>query len=225
MNLRKFTAAALPVVASVALGAGTVHAAPGATAVLDEAVRDEAVRYEATLVGDTVRTTLHGGFFEISGDERTVAVRSDDGATLVTLPLAFRQDGLEYPMPHQVRAEGRVLDLTAVEDVASARPVPATPVASPEENQRAMEAFSAQFGIATAIGGFIGTAIGAAIGFVVGLPTGVLDPAAIIIGAGIGGVVGTLVAGGPTLAVAGIDLMSTLAAPPGTTKWMDTTGR
>ncbi|SLJ39349.1 Uncharacterised protein [Mycobacteroides abscessus subsp. abscessus] len=31
--------------------------------------------------------------------------------------------------------------------------------------------------------------------------------------------------GGPALVVAGIDLINTLTAPPGTTKWMDETGR
>ncbi|MBF6171610.1 ammonium transporter [Nocardia blacklockiae] len=215
MELRKFTAAALPVIVGVAVGAGTAHANPAAPE----------VRYETALVGNTVRTTLQGGFFEVSADERTVDVKSAVGDTLVTLPLSVRQDGLEYPLPHRVGDAGQVLELTAVKDVAAARPAPVTPVASPAENQWAMEAFGSQFGIATAIGGFIGTAIGAAIGLVVGLASPIFEPATIITGAAIGGIIGTLVAGGPALVIAGIDLMNTLSAPPGTTKWMDTTGR
>ena len=41
----------------------------------------------------------------------------------------------------------------------------------------------------------------------------------IVTGAGVGGVIGTIIAGGPTLVVAGIDLINTLNAAPGTTVW------
>ncbi|MFI5780299.1 ammonium transporter [Nocardia sp. NPDC051570] len=216
MNLHKLTAAVVPAVVAVTLGAGTVHADAGAPE----------VRYEAKLVGNVVETTLDGGFFQVADDQQTVAVKDTTGNTLVILPLSFRQDGLEYPLGQQVRDSGRVLDLTVVKNAAAARPAPtATPVASPAENQRAMDAFATQFGIGTAIGGFIGTAVGAVAGAVIGLAGGPLDLAAIVTGAAIGGIVGTLVVGGPTLIIAGIDLINTLVAPPGTTKWMDTTGR
>ncbi|GAB2714937.1 ammonium transporter [Nocardia thraciensis] len=214
MILRKFTAAAIPVIMGAAVGGGAAHAAP---ATLE-------VRYETALAGNTVHTTLHGGFFQVAGDERTVDIKSAAGETLVTLPLSFRQDGLEYPLPHQVRADGRVLELTAVKEVAAARPMQVTPVASLEENQRAMEAFGSQFGLATAIGGFIGTALGALVGLT-GIVAGPGVVASVIAGAAIGGIIGTLVVGGPALIIAGIDLTNTLSAPPGTTKWMDTTGR
>ncbi|MFF0493094.1 ammonium transporter [Nocardia sp. NPDC003482] len=216
MNLHKLTAAVAPAVVTVALGAGTVHADPGAP---------ETVRYEAKLVGNVVETTLDGGTFAVSDDQRTVAIQDKAGAAVVVLPLSFRQDGKEYPLPFQVRDSGRVLDLTAVKNEAAARPAPATPVASNAENQQAMEAFATQFGIATAVGGFIGTAIGAVVGAIIGLAVLPVDPVLIITGAGIGGIIGTLVVGGPALIVAGIDLINTLTAPPGTTKWMDTTGR
>ncbi|MCM6773073.1 ammonium transporter [Nocardia sp. CDC159] len=215
MNLHKLTAAVVPAVVAVAIGASTAHADAGASE----------VRYEARLVGNVVETTLDGGFFQVAGDQQSVAVKDIAGNTLVTLPLSFRMDGLEYPLPYQVRDAGRVLDLTAVKNVAAARPAAVVPVASLEENQRAMETFATQFGIATAIGGFIGTAIGAVIGGLVAAPSGVGIPAGIVVGAAIGGIIGTVVAGGPTLLIAGIDLINTLIAPPGTTKWMDNTGR
>ncbi|GAA5099276.1 ammonium transporter [Nocardia iowensis] len=215
MILRKITAAVVPLVAAVAVGAGTSQAQPTAGPTAD-------IGYEAKLVGDKIITTLTGGSFDVAGS--AVDIKDEAGNTVVTMPLAFRQDGLEYPLPHAVRDAGRVLELTVVKDVAQARPAPATPIASPYENQRAQEAFLSQFGIATAVGGFIGTVIGALVGLtgIVGGPTVI---ASVLAGAAVGGIIGTIVAGGPTLIIAGIDLISTLTAPPGTTKWMDDTGR
>lgn len=211
MILRKITTAAVPIVAAVAVGAGTSYAQPSAAPVPE-------IGYEAKLVGDKIVTTLTNGSFEISG--ATVNIRDTAGNTVVTLPLSLRQDGLEFTLPHEVRDAGRVLELTAVKDYTTARQA-AAPIASPRENLRAQDNFLSQFGLATAIGGFIGTVIGALVGLtgIIGGPT-VL--ASVIAGAGIGGVIGTIVVGGPALIIAGIDLISTLAAPPGTTKWQET---
>ncbi|MFG1794562.1 ammonium transporter [Nocardia sp. NPDC049149] len=215
MILRKLTAAAVPLVAAVAVGAGTSYAQPDAAPAAE-------IGYEAKLVGDKIITTLTGGSFELAGS--TVNVNDAAGKTVVTLPLAFRQDGLEYPLPHAVRDAGRVLELTVVKDQAAARPAPAAAIASPYENQRAQDAFLSQFGIATAVGGFIGTIIGALVGLT-GIVSGPGVIASVIAGAAVGGIIGTIIVGGPTLLIAGIDLISTLAAPPGSTKWMDDTGR
>ncbi|WP_067833307.1 hypothetical protein [Nocardia lijiangensis] len=211
MILRKIITAAVPLVAAVAVGTGTVHAQPAAAPVPD-------IGYEAKLIGDTIITTLTGGSFELTGN--TVAIEDSAGRAVVTLPLSVRQDGLEFPLPHAVRDGGRVLELKAVKNVEQARPVQATPVASLAENQQAMNLFASQFGIATAVGGFIGTALGALIGLA-GLITGPGVIASVITGASIGGIIGTIVVGGPTLAIAGFDLLNTLAAPAGTTKWAD----
>ncbi|QIS17572.1 ammonium transporter [Nocardia terpenica] len=213
MFARKLTAASVPLVVGIALGAGTVHADPAAPQ----------ARYQARLVGNTIETTLEGGSFRVAGDDRTVDITDATGTTLVTLPLSFRQDGLEYPLPHRITDSARVLDLTVVKDTAAAYPAPATPVASPLENQRAMDAFASQFGIATAIGGFLGTALGALVGLT-GIVAGPGVIASVIAGAAVGGIIGTLVVGGPALIIAGVDLINTLTAPPGTTRWMDNTG-
>lgn len=106
-------------------------------------------------------------------------------------------------------------------------PLPVRPVASPAEDQAAMQAFATQFGIATAVGGFAGTGIGAVIGCAAGgiltAPTLVFVPAGCIAGAvpgaAVGGIVGTIAVGGPTLVVTGVELIQALAAAPGTTKW------
>ncbi|BAD55524.1 hypothetical protein [Nocardia farcinica] len=215
MLFRKLSAVVVPLLAAVTVGASTAQAQPAPAPVPD-------IGYEAKLVGDKIVTTLTGGTFQVNG--ATVDIQDAAGNAVVTLPLAFREAGLEYPLGHQVREGGRVLELTAVKDASKARPVPVTPVASLEENQRAMDAFATQFGIATAVGGFIGLLVGGVIGLV-GLAGGVLALATVPVFASVGALIGTLVVGGPALVVAGIDLINTLNAPPGTTKWMDQTGR
>ncbi|MEV6274073.1 ammonium transporter [Nocardia sp. NPDC051832] len=207
MFLRKITAAAIPLVVAVAVGSGTASAEPAAA---------PQIGYETKLVGDKVITTLTGGSFEVAGN--SVDINDANGNAVVTLPLSFRYDGLEFPLPHAVQDGGKTLELTAVKDFAKATPV--TPIASPMENRRAMDQFTTQFAVATTIGGFIGTAIGAAIGLI-GFLGGAFGIATIVTGAAIGGLVGTLIAGGPTLIVAGIELVQTLNAPDGSTKWAE----
>ncbi|MTE11380.1 ammonium transporter [Nocardia sp. CT2-14] len=207
MMLRKITAVAAPVVTAVAIaGAGVAHANPS--------VPD--IGYQTQLVGNTVVTTLTNGSFELAG--AAVNIKDAAGATVLSLPLAFEQDGLSFPLPGTVSDDGATLSLTAVKDVAAATPV-LHPVASNNENQRAMDAFSSQFGIATAIGSFLGLAVGAAVG-AVGFFGGAFGLATVPIAAGIGAVIGTLVVGGPALIIAGVDLLNTLNAAPGTTKWV-----
>ncbi|MFE3795378.1 ammonium transporter [Nocardia tengchongensis] len=206
MMLRKITAVAAPVVTAVAIaGAGVAHA--------DATVPD--IGYQTQLVGDTVVTTLTNGTFELAGG--AVDIKDAAGSTVVELPLAFAQDGLSFPMPAAVSADGATLSLTAVKDVAAATPV-LHPVASLTENQLAMQNFSSQFGIATAIGSFVGLAVGGAIGLI-GFLGGAFGFATVPLAATVGAIIGSLVVGGPALVVAGVDLIGTLTAAPGTTKW------
>ncbi|MGV9679795.1 hypothetical protein ACWDSJ_31330 [Nocardia sp. NPDC003482] len=97
------------------------------------------------------------------------------------------------------------------------------PVASQVENQRAMGEFATEFGIAVTTGGFIGSAIGLGVGAAVGcviVPAVGCIPGALS-GASLGAIIGTLVVGGPTLAISGADLITTLNSPPGSTRWSD----
>ncbi|WP_280420296.1 ammonium transporter [Nocardia carnea] len=212
MRIRKIAAAVVPLLATATFGAATAHAAPAAA---------PDIGYRTELVGKTVVTTLTHGTFELAGGK--VDIVDSSGATVVSLPLAVREGSVEYPLPHAVRDDGRVLELTAVKDPAAARPA-AELVASPQENLAAQDNFTSQIGLATAIGGFVGTVIGAGIGLLVtagsvaGIPA---IPAGIITGAALGGVIGTIIVGGPTLIVAAVDLVNTLNAPPGTTQWAE----
>lgn len=207
MIIRKIAAAAVPVLAAALMGTGVAGADPVTPN----------VEYRTELVGNTVITTLTHGTFALT--DGAVDIRDKAGATLVSLPLSVREGNLEYPLPHKVREDSTVLELTAVKDVAAARPN-LTPVASPAENYAAQANFASTFGLATAVGSFVGMAIGAAIGFVVGLPAGGVGAIpGLITGATVGGIIGTLVAGGPTLIIAGMDLINTWNAPAGTTQY------
>ena len=119
---------------------------------------------------------------------------------------------------------------TAAATTANATDIPtAQPVASPMEDHRAMEAFTTQLGVATSLGGFAGTIPGAAVGCLIGagviaVPTAFMATpigcaAGAVTGAAAGGIIGTIAVGGPALAITGADLVSTLTAAPGTTKW------
>ncbi|MBF6193439.1 hypothetical protein [Nocardia implantans] len=234
MNLRRTTAAAAMVIGAMTIGLGTAHAEPAAAT-------PDPIRYSVKLVEKTVVTTLKGGTFELAKSSEDVKeddvyrIKDSEGNAVLTLPIAFKVADTVVPVKPVVKEDNTVLELTPEQGVnvnvpkdkpLNAVNVVAQPIASPIENQRAQNEFASQFGIATAVGGFLGTAIGviggAVIGCILGLPfLGVGCIPAAIAGAGIGGILGTVAIGGPALLVAGIDLVNTLQAPEGTTKWAD----
>ncbi|OZD01834.1 hypothetical protein CH275_18755 [Rhodococcus sp. 06-235-1A] len=215
MKLSKLVVTSALVAVAMGLASGTAYAQP-----VDETVPGD-TNYTVDLEDRTIVTTIDAGVFKIADDGKTVDVLDAADKTLVTLPLSFNLGGLNFPYEQNVDNDGKTLRLVPNLDFtkasANSRSIGATTVASPEENLAAQQNFSSQLGIATAIGGLTGTAIGAAIGCVVTLTAGCLP--GLVTGAGVGGVIGTITAGGPTLVVAGIDLINTLNAAPGTTVW------
>ena len=218
MKLSKLVATAAFLAAAMGLASGTAYADPAPAA----PSTSEEIGFESNLEDRTIVTTIDAGVFKVADDGKTVDVLDSADNVVVTLPLSFNLGGLNFPYEQNVDDDGKTLRLVPVLDFtkasADSRSVGATPVASPDENLKAQQTFSSQLGIATAIRGLTGTIIGAALGLIgiVGGPTVI---ASVITGAGIGGVVGTIIAGGPTLVIAGIDLIGTLTAPPGTTKF------
>ena len=218
MKLSKLVATAAFLAAAMGLASGTAYADPAPAA----PSTSEEIGFESNLEDRTIVTTIDAGVFKVADDGKTVDVLDSADNVVVTLPLSFNLGGLNFPYEQNVDDDGKTLRLVPVLDFtkasADSRSVGATPVASPDENLKAQQTFSSQLGIATAIGGLTGNIIGAALGRIgiVGGPTVI---ASVITGAGIGGVVGTIIAGGPTLVIAGIDLIGTLTAPPGTTKF------
>ncbi|WP_454199810.1 hypothetical protein [Nocardia sp. Marseille-Q1738] len=232
MKLRRTTAAAAMVIGAMTIGLGTAHAdEPAAT--------PDPIRYSVKLVEKTVVTTLKGGTFELAKSSEDVEeddiykIKDAQGNTVLAMPIAFKVADTVVPVKPVVKDDSTVLELTPDQSVAVPKDKPvntvnvvAQPIASPLENQRAQNEFASQFGIATAVGGFLGTAVGVVLGGVIGCILGLpflgvgCIPAAIA-GAGIGGILGTVAVGGPALLVAGMDLLNTLQAPDGTTKWAD----
>ncbi|MEU0545627.1 hypothetical protein [Nocardia sp. NPDC005978] len=188
------------------------------------------ISYSTKLVdGKNVVSTLKNGIFQLEEqpgltpeDPKTtlVNVKDTQGATVITFPLAYNVAGVTIPVKSEIKEDGRVLEIVP-EKPANFTPGTATlvakPIASAEENQRAMGNFSTQFGLATGIGSFIGGAVGAAVGCVVTIVAGCVP--GLVAGFGIGGILGTIAVGGPALLASGVELMETMQAPDGTSRW------
>ncbi|MGA9871342.1 MAG: ammonium transporter [Rhodococcus sp. (in: high G+C Gram-positive bacteria)] len=218
MKLSKLVVTAAFVASAMGLASGTAYADPTPAA----PATGEDIGYESKLEDRTIVTTIDAGVFKVADDGKTVDVLDSADKVVVTLPLSFNLGGLNFPYEQNVDDDGKTLRLVPQLDLtkasANSRSIGATPVASPDENLKAQQTFASQLGIATAIGGFTGTAIGALAGGL-GFLGGPVGLASVPLGATIGGIAGTIIAGGPTLVVAGIDLINTLTAPPGTTKF------
>ncbi|WP_280249603.1 hypothetical protein [Nocardia abscessus] len=243
MQLRGITAAAILAIGSLTIGAGVAHAEPapditysarladhmvvaalrGGTFELSKALRDKPAGEEnARLIErDGVLVDRTGAPADVAQVIDVVDVRDRDGHVAMTLPLDFRIAGTSIPVRPELKKDSTVLELrpTRPEGIAVSETLVATPVASMTENRRARDEFASQFGLATAIGGFVGTAIGATIGCLVTIAVGCV--AGLLTGASLGGILGTIAVGGPTLVVAGVDLLTTMQAAEGTTRFAD----
>ncbi|MFQ6393474.1 hypothetical protein ACLMAJ_08485 [Nocardia sp. KC 131] len=233
MNFRRTTAASALVIGAMTIGLGTAHAEPVAAA-------PQPLSYSVKLVDKVVVATLKGGTFSLSEKEGAtpedpkttlVDIKDGHGATLISYPLDYKVEGTEIPVKPELKKDNTVLELLpekpanlSISQPLAVKPaVSAKPIASATEDQRAMNAFSSQFGIATAIGGFIGTALGFVVGGVLGCIIGVVLGClpGFTVGAGIGGILGTIAVGGPTLVAAGIDLLNTMQAAPNSSKYAE----
>ncbi|WP_227979275.1 hypothetical protein [Nocardia spumae] len=221
MKLQRLTAVSALVVGALTAGTAAVHADPG------PAPAPSAIKYSVKLVDKTVVATLQGGTFRLAEDGRSYAVTDAHGATVVSLPTEIRLADTAIPVKSVIGHDDTVLELTPERTVTVEHPGSAVrPIASAMENHKALNDFDTNFGIATAVGTFLGTAVGAIVGGITGCILGLpllglgCIPAAVA-GAGIGGVLGTIVIGGPALAITGFDVINTLSAAPGTTKWAD----
>lgn len=92
---------------------------------------------------------------------------------------------------------------------------------TPAQNNAAMQEFTSTVGVATTTGGLIGTGVGAVLGCIIGgvvtAPTVVFVPVGCLtVGATFaagGGVIGTLVVGGPTAVIKGVQMVQVLLTP------------
>ncbi|MEV0466966.1 hypothetical protein AB0I30_21535 [Nocardia tengchongensis] len=210
-------------VAGVAVTTATANAAP------EQSVSP--VGYHATLADGTVVVGLdHGTFAPVAGD--AVGIRDEAGTVLDSLPLVYTIDGRRLPIREELSGDGRTLrltpDVSAVNHSAPA-PIsgPLTAVASPLENQLAMNDMINAVSIGTSVGGLIGTAVGAAIGVGVGFTLAgasclvlslgcviAVMPIVTLVG-GVGGLAGLVIGGGPAAAYAVYQYVTALNAAPG----------
>ncbi|WP_109529853.1 MULTISPECIES: hypothetical protein [Nocardia] len=203
-------------IASVACA--VVAAVVPVTAHADESV-DRDIEYKITSSDHVVKTTLTGGTFVIDDDHRTFTVLDRGGAPVVRVPTRFTMGDREVTAEPALGANGTELRLVAGAPKPSTTPV-VEAVASPLEDNAALNEFSTRFGLATAIGAMVGSAAGLVVGCVFGMPLfgfGCLAGAAA--GAGLGGILGTIAVGGPVMVVSAVELLNTLNAPAGSSKW------
>ena len=215
MKLRKSAVTSMLAIAALGVSVGTASANPA----------PETIDWNSKIEGTSVVTTIDAGAFKVSGDGKNIELQDGRGNAVVSLPLAFQLNTLQFPMDQKISEDGKTVTLTPVFDLgkaksisanATAQPITGTglaikDIASPEENLMAQQTFSSQLAVATASGGLVGTIIGCVVGFIGASLPGCAASAAI------GGVVGTVIVGGPTLVAAGIGLGQTLMAEPGTT--------
>ncbi|MGW4771867.1 hypothetical protein ACWEO2_27990 [Nocardia sp. NPDC004278] len=222
MRIRWSAFAAASTVAGVVLTAATATAAP--TDVSPE------VSYRSQLTTDqSVVTILENGTFALSDDGSAVSIFNNAGRVLDSLPLRVRIDDQTLPVRHQIAPDGHTLTLTP--DVAAIRRDELKPVASPVENQLAMNDLINAVSIGTSVGSLLGTAVGAVLGVGVGVALAgasclVLSLGCVVavlpivaLAGGVGGMAGLVVGGGPTAAIAVYQYLTTLNAPPGTSKY------
>ncbi|MRH89388.1 hypothetical protein GFY24_18360 [Nocardia sp. SYP-A9097] len=221
MNIRRTTLTAAIAATGAIISATTAGATPEPAA--------PQVGYHATLSEGTVITTLDNGTFDASADPASIAIRNTAGQVLDSLPLSFTIDGQRVPVDQQISADGHELRLTP--QVQAVDRTALQPVASPLEDQLAMNDLINAISIGTSVGSLIGTAIGGALGVGVGLAITGAACIAISIGCvvavlpivalvgGVGGLVGMVVGGGPTTAYALYQYVTTLNSAAGTSKY------
>ncbi|MFD6356646.1 hypothetical protein [Nocardia tengchongensis] len=146
---------------------------------------DHDVKFDAT-VSDDLRaaiTTLQDGQFEINADATAVAVNSDDGVQIATVPLTYGINGKTAEFTATVDKGGRRLTLRPIGEADA-------PLRDIDAQQRFFDLVQANLPVVAT-----GAAIGATIGFVAGFPLGlfVLDFITAPLLAVVGGVIGAAI--------------------------------
>ncbi|WP_194819916.1 hypothetical protein [Nocardia sp. XZ_19_385] len=224
MEYRCTTAAAVLVAGALTAGLGTAHAEPAAPA-------DPGIKYSLQVVDKIVVAKLRGAKFVLSEQDGTLPdapktlvadIKDDSGATMLSMPLDYRIGDVRVPVQAVTKQDDTVLEITPTKPEGvqiPTQPLALESIASPAEDQRALNEFSGRLSVASQVGALVGGIIGFVVGCVLSIPIGCIPGG--IAGVTGGGIIGGLVAGGPTLIAAGIDLLNTWQAAPGTSKWAD----
>jgi hypothetical protein len=224
------TATAVAVLPIMVCQAGPAAAAPSsslASAPSRAANAAAALHYRAAIDGTSVVATIDQGSFTADPAAGQVALRDANGVVVDTALLRFAVDEAQYPISAQISADRRMVRLTPQLPTASPERHGIHPVASPLENQLAMNDLinSVSFGLSA--GSLIGTIVGAVVGIGAGLAVSgaaclvlsvgcvlAVVPIVTVMGA-VGGVAGLILGGGPGLAAGMWNYYTTLNAAPG----------
>jgi hypothetical protein len=189
-------------IAALGIAAGTAQADP--TPLVSG--EDQGIGYSTTTTedGQGVVTILDTGQFRLDADSNTVEVIDAAGASIATVPLAYRIGEQEFSIAPLIGTDDRTLTLTPETDPTLATPVARSVLPVTDVNSQARfidELNKASFGagMSAAIGAGIGLVIGCVVGVFVGCIPGVL------IGAAAGGVIGLVNTGGYPLQSAAFD--------------------
>ncbi|MEC3916392.1 hypothetical protein [Nocardia sp. CDC160] len=224
MEFRSTTAAAALMVGALTTGLGTAHAEPAPSS-------NPGIRYSLKVVDKSVVASVRGAKFVLNEqDEMTpggakvwvAEIKDEGGATVVSMPLDYRVGDVRVPVTAVTKNDGSVLEITPTKPEGLRIPDQTSavkPIASPTEDQKALNEFSSKLSVAGQVGALVGGIVGFIAGCVVSIAIGCIPGG--VAGVPAGGIIGGLVAGGPTLVAAGIDLLNTWQAAPGTSKWAD----
>ncbi|MGW4241360.1 hypothetical protein [Nocardia sp. NPDC004722] len=219
MEFRNTGAAAVLVAGALTAGLGTAHAAPA----------DAGITYSLKVIDKTVVASLRGAKFALSEQDGATpdapktpvaTIKDDSGATIVSISLDYRIGDSQIPVKAIAKNEDTVLEITPTKPDGVQIPnqsVVLKPIASPTEEQKALSEFSSRLSIAGQVGVLIGGIIGFVAGCLASIAIGCIPGG--IAGVPAGGIIGGLAVGGTALIAAGIDLLNTFQAAPGTSKW------
>ncbi|WP_279099463.1 glycine zipper family protein [Gordonia bronchialis] len=172
---------------------------------------------------------LQNGSAQVRAGE--LMIRDRTGADVGRVPLSYRMENRQYPIA--VRVVGRTVTLTPVRDISrstalnprevervrvAARNQQGKPTTRQERDDQALSRFNQQLQAGMTISALVGLTIGAVVGGTLGCILGI---AAAVIGclvavapaAGLGGIVGTIVGGGGSVIVGGIQYFRTITSP------------
>lgn len=217
MKLKKFAATAVLTIASLGVAAGTASAAPA--------------QADAPQGNQPATQVLPGIYYTANLENGSVVLRTSSGSLAVkdgqlqildaqkrvaeSVPLSIRKGDVAYPIAAKV--DGLKATLTPNMSKAAATPIKQvalplhqvdaqlTPQQAQQQKQNsALSTLTTQIGAASAIGGLLGTVVGGLIGMLT------MGPAGMVTLAGIGGVAGTILVGGPALAASAVQYFQSM---------------
>ncbi|MBO0853377.1 MAG: hypothetical protein J2P18_06370 [Nocardia sp.] len=195
MKFGTFAAISILATTAIGIGTGTAYAgpaaAPGTTpsvtspaqaAPVTRSGTDRGVAYQAVLsdFSRVLTTSVQKGHFELNHDATAVALKSDAGENLTTVPLAYQLSGQTVHVAQHISEDGHklVLEPQNGKEIGQMQPVGSMTRLTNEINKNI---------VGIVAGGVIGGIIGAILGF--GFFSIITGPIGLVVGAAAGGLV------------------------------------